>query len=108
MRKSLILIAALLIATAVADVKLVASEFSDKTFAASAVQGWTVYGNKGGRLISTCGDNTVFGGYDAFGAGAYAVKNYNSGVDHFELTFSFDLYSIDSWDNEVFSIYVDD
>lgn len=37
MRKSLILIAALLIATAVADVKLVASEFSDKTFEASAV-----------------------------------------------------------------------
>lgn len=46
MRYSVILIAALLVASAVADMKLVTSEFSDKTFDANAVKGWNVVGNK--------------------------------------------------------------
>nr|AAZ94627.1 granule tip protein 1 [Tetrahymena thermophila] len=108
MRKSWIIIAALLVVSAVADVKLVTSEFSAKNFDSSAVSGWSVTGNKNNNLVSTCGDQSIFGGYDAFGARASASKDYNSGVDHFELTFNFDIYTVDSWDNEVFSLYVDD
>lgn len=43
-----------------------------------------------------------------FGSGAYAVKSYNSKVDHHELVFSFDLFTVDSWDNEIFKVLVDD
>ncbi|EAS00440.2 granule tip protein (macronuclear) [Tetrahymena thermophila SB210] len=108
MRKYQIIIATLLVVSVVADVKLVTQEFTAKNFDSSAVSGWQVTGNKNNNLVSNCGDQSVFGGYDTFGARASASKDYNSGVDHFELTFNFDLYTIDSWDNEVFNLYVDD
>lgn len=52
MRYSSILFAALLIASVLADVKLVTSEFTDKQFGDSAVNGWLIYGNKNNKITS--------------------------------------------------------
>jgi len=57
--------------------------------------------------VSVCGDVALFGGFNVFGNAATAIKLYDSKVDHHELIFQFDLYTIDTWDNEFFKVFVD-
>ena len=45
----------------------------------SDTQGWVVSGNKGGaNYVSTCGANTLFGGFDKFGVGAKVVGTFSN------------------------------
>ncbi|EGR30342.1 hypothetical protein IMG5_134320, partial [Ichthyophthirius multifiliis] len=108
MQKSLLIIVSLslLLAVITAEQKLVTKEFGADKFSQSDVQGWTVQGQK--NLVSECAGQSVFGGYDAFGQGAVASKVYSSGVPHYELEISFELFAIDSWDDEVFTLKLDD
>ena len=42
----------------------------------------------------------MLGGYNIFGTGAYATKNYNNLPPHFRVRIWFRFYKIDSWDSE--------
>ncbi|EGR30872.1 hypothetical protein IMG5_122030 [Ichthyophthirius multifiliis] len=98
----------LIIALVNAEEKLVTSEFTSKVFNTDEVVGWVVSGNKGGKLVGQCSGESTFGGYDVFGQGAVANKSFNSQVSHYELVIRFELFAIDSWDDELFILKLDD
>lgn len=53
---------------------LLESIFFDQGF--SDLKGWVLKGNKDGT-VSKCGENTLVGGFNVFGAKAVASKKYN-------------------------------
>jgi uncharacterized protein YxeA len=50
----------------------------------------------------------MVGGYNNFGTGATAVLNHENLPPHAFLRIQFKGYKVDSWDNERFSVFVDD
>ena len=49
----------------------------------------------------------MIGGYNRFGKGATASATFSNIPAHTELHIKFDLWGIDSWDNECFYAKVD-
>jgi hypothetical protein len=78
------------------------SEFTDKSF--TTATGWTVTGNKG--LVSTCGKYSLFGGYNVFGPKVNATKVYTALPTHSFVKVSFELFYIDTWDFEKFTVNI--
>ncbi|EGR30043.1 zinc finger lsd1 subclass family protein, putative [Ichthyophthirius multifiliis] len=87
---------------------LIARELQDNNFGNDKIQNWDVHFAKDNQLISQCEKLSVFGGYNVFGKDVIAQKLFYSGVDHYQLKISFDLYLIDSWDKEIFYMFLDD
>ena len=70
------------------------------------LSGWT--SNVGSPApTSTCSE-TIVGGYNNFGSGAYAQRTYSGLTSHNSVILSIRLYFVDSWDGEKMQIYVDD
>jgi hypothetical protein len=82
--------------------KLAYRAFTEDKF--KEAKGWTHPSTS--NPISTCGNQNIFGGYGAFGAGALTAATISL-EPHYELTMSFTLFKIDSWDNEIFLVYAD-
>lgn len=55
-------------------------EFTDPNF--SKADGWLASGNKGGVIVSSCGDLNILGGYDVFGQKTTASKTYSGLPKH--------------------------
>jgi hypothetical protein len=49
----------------------------------------------------------MLGGYEVFGSGATAETTISGVPTHSYLHLKFDFYSIDSWDDESYYVYVD-
>ena len=73
------------------------------------VSDWTTsLGDNGYTYV--CNGQTIIGGYDKFGAGAWAKKTYSGLSAHNKISLEFDAYFIDTWDggDEKFLVDVDD
>ena len=61
------------------------------------------------EYTSTCGGETIIGGYEKFGANDWAKKTYSDLPAHTNVSLQFDIYFIDSWDGaaDIYLVYVD-
>jgi hypothetical protein len=66
-----------------------------------------VTGNTPGNVITSCVSASIVGGFNAFGIKATLSKNYAGLPAHTRVRISFTLYSVDSWDNEFFQVFID-
>lgn len=63
-------------------------------------------GQENNNVYTSCDGTRLYGGYRVFGQGSSATL-FLELPSHFQVTIQFTLYKIDSWDNEVFLMYVD-
>ncbi|CAK59325.1 unnamed protein product (macronuclear) [Paramecium tetraurelia] len=68
--------------------------------------GWLMHGNNGNVFNSTCGTKSLFGGFNILGAGA-SVSKIISLPAHFKVRVSLEFWKIDSWDEEILYIILD-
>lgn len=78
----------------------------------SSTDGWTTRnGTTSSSYTSTCYGQTIIGGYNVFGTGGWAWKEYSGLKGHSTVSIQFDMYFIDSWDgssqNDSISLDVD-
>lgn len=86
--------------------KPVYSAFTTATINKADIAGWTINKPKSKNLITTCGKDQMFGGYNVFGVGSSAILNVDLNP-HYEITIALNFFKLDSWDNEVFLLFVD-
>jgi hypothetical protein len=76
-------------------------------FPLTDVNGWFTNNLKATNPVSTCGDKIkMFGGFNFFGTGVSAVRMLTL-PPHYLVRVKFTLYKIDSWDDELFIVYID-
>lgn len=68
--------------------------------------GWNVVQPYSQPVFGSCGNTRLLGGYNILGAGSALVKQI-SVPPHQDISMRFEFFKIDSWDNEVFFVYVD-
>ncbi|CAK93038.1 unnamed protein product (macronuclear) [Paramecium tetraurelia] len=68
---------------------------------------WIISGNYNGLQLSTCDGSRLFGGFNAFAANTIISKHFSL-PSHYQIKVSFELWKIDSWDDETIFIFVDD
>lgn len=66
---------------------------------------WNISG--GESKFTECGGIRMLGGHDVFGKGAKAVKTFNNLPAHNKMVVRLQFWKIDSWDNELAEILVD-
>ena len=57
--------------------------------------------------ITTCGTERMFGGYGKFGQGMELTKIFDVLPTHTSVQITFSFFKIDSWDAEIFEVWVD-
>lgn len=86
------------------DEKLVYSAFTDNKF--TDLSGWVPVNAFSTDYITSCDGVRIFGGYKVFGKGGVASL-FKVLPPHYSIRISFTVFQLDSWDNEVFQVYVD-
>jgi hypothetical protein len=65
---------------------------------ATTLTNWHI-GSQNADLLTDCGGESILGGYNKAGKNRFLEKSFNlAGIPHNEVKITYELYSIDSWD----------
>jgi hypothetical protein len=65
---------------------------------ATTLTNWHI-GSQNADLLTDCGGESILGGYNKAGENKFLEKSFNlAGIPHNEVKITYELYSIDSWD----------
>ena len=59
------------------------------------------------QYIGACGTDRMFGGYAIFGHSMYLKKIFDALPTHTSVEIVFTFFKIDSWDSEIFEVFID-
>lgn len=59
-------------------------------------------------VFQMCGTDKILGGYNQMGSGYTIQKTFSNLPPHTQIEISFDFMKIDSWDNEILYVSIDD
>lgn len=88
------------------DCNVVSHEMVDKSFNADDVVGWSAADGSDYNTATACTRTSIVGGYNEL-AGAVISKTYTDLAEHTKIMISIEVWFIDTWDNENFTITVD-
>lgn len=89
---------------ALSEYVVLSHAFAEENF--SGIDGWTIKGNSNGLVTSRCGSASLVGGFNVFGSGATASKEFVVPA-HYRLRLKVQFFKIDAWNDEYLYIDVD-
>ena len=88
----------------IVSLSFVFSDVNERFIIGQNPEGWSIQGTTNNLKVSDCGGVSLLGGFNVAGRGATATKKFKTDSSKKQITIEFDLYAIDSWDNEIFYV----